>query len=168
MTTTPNQSQAPGKVAPSANAPATNSAGKSLLDTAAERGNFKTFTKAVDAAGLGETLRGAGPFTIFAPTDAAFDKLPSGKLDSLMKPENRKELASVLNYHIVGGSRNAAEMGRMSKATTLAGRDAPVKLTGNQLSYDQATVTTQDIGSSNGMLHAIDRVNLPSASSATH
>lgn len=168
MNTTPNPSQGSTRSTQSASAPAMNASGKTLLDTAAERGNFKTFTKAIDIAGLGETLRGAGPFTLFAPTDAAFDKLPSGKLDSLLKPENRKELLSVLNYHIVSGSRNAAELGRMSKATTLAGRDAPVKLAGNQLSYDQATVTTQDIGSSNGILHAIDRVNLPSASSATH
>ena len=148
--------------------PEMSAGGRNLLETAAARDEFKTFSKALDAAGMGDTLRSAGPYTLFAPTDAAFAKLPSGKLDSLMKPENRKELISVLNYHIVAGSKNAAELGKMSKTTTLAGRDAPIAFSGSQLSFDGAQVTTADIGSSNGVLHAIDRVNLPAASSVKH
>jgi len=87
---------------------------KNLVDTAAANGSFKTFGKALDRAGMTETLRGAGPFTVFAPTDAAFEKLPAGKLESLFKPENKEELVSLLNYHVVSGRKTTADVVRLA------------------------------------------------------
>lgn len=136
---------------------------QNLLDTAAANGSFKTFGKAIEHAGLGETLRGAGPFTIFAPTDAAFDKLPAGKLDQLFKPENKQELVSVLKYHVVNGSKRMADIGKWQAAKTLGGQSAPVSLADNKVSIDGAQVTSADIDSSNGIIHGIDKVNLPIA-----
>lgn len=156
--------------APSANqdlrqgaAPAT-SAGtqnRNLLDTAASQGSYNTFAKAVEQAGLAETLRGPGPFTVFAPTDAAFAKLPAGKLDSLMKPENKAELASVLKYHVLTGRKSTADIGKWDSARTMHGQSAPIKLTDGKFSIDGAQVTDSDLGSSNGVIHGIDKVNLP-------
>ena len=134
---------------------------KNLLDTAAANGSFKTFGKAVERAGLGETLRGAGPFTIFAPTDAAFDKLPAGKLETLFKPENKEELVSLLNYHVVSGRKHVADVGKWDSAKTLGGQSAPIKLTDNKVRIDGALVTSADIDSSNGVIHGIDKVNIP-------
>ena len=132
-----------------------------LLDTCAANGSFKTFGKAVEHAGLGESLSGIGPFTIFAPTDAAFDRLPSGKLDELFRPENRKELASVVNYHVLEGRKPVAEIGKWSAARTRQGQSAPITLTGDRVSIDGAQVTTADIVATNGVIHGIDKVNLP-------
>lgn len=132
-----------------------------ILDTAAANGSFKTFGKAVESAGMSDTLRGTGPFTLFAPTDAAFDKLPAGKLDSLLKPENKDELASILNYHVVNGRKSAADIGKWESARTVNGQAAPVKLSGEEVRIDGALITNADIGSSNGVIHGIDKVNLP-------
>lgn len=148
------------------NTPATTSNSSStsnLLDTAAANGSFKTFGTAVEKAGLGETLRGAGPFTVFAPTDAAFEKLPAGKLENLFKPENKAELASIVNYHVVSGRKSAAELGKWQSATTVNGQTAPIKLVDDRVTIDGANVTTADIGSSNGVMHGIDQVNMPTA-----
>jgi uncharacterized surface protein with fasciclin (FAS1) repeats len=134
---------------------------KNLLDTAAANGSFKTFGKAIERAGLGETLRGAGPFTIFAPTDAAFDKLPAGKLETLFKPENKEELVSLLNYHVVSGRKHVADVGKWDSAKTLSGQSAPIKMTDNKVRIDGALVTSADIDSSNGVIHGIDKVNIP-------
>ncbi len=134
---------------------------KNLLDTAAANGSFKTFGKAIERAGLGETLRGAGPFTIFAPTDAAFDKLPAGRLETLFKPENKEELASLVNYHVVTGHKMLADIGKWEAARTVNGQSAPIKLTDSKVSIDGAMVTSPDIDSSNGVLHGIDKVNIP-------
>jgi uncharacterized surface protein with fasciclin (FAS1) repeats len=134
---------------------------KNLLDTAAANGSFKTFARAVDKAGMKETLGGPGPFTIFAPTDAAFEKLPAGKLDQLFKPEGKEELTSILNYHVVNGSRSAADVGKWESAKTVNGQPAPIKLAGDTLSIDGAQVTVADIVSSNGVIHGIDKVNIP-------
>ena len=134
---------------------------KNLVDTAAANGSFKTFGKALDRAGMTETLRGAGPFTVFAPTDAAFEKLPAGKLESLFKPENKEELVSVLNYHVVSGRKTTADVGKWEAARTVNGQSAPIILKDDQLSIDGALVTSADIGSSNGLLHGIDKVNIP-------
>ena len=134
---------------------------KNLLDTAAANGSFKTFGKAIERAGLGETLRGAGPFTIFAPTDAAFDKLPAGKLETLFKPENKEELVSLLNYHVVSGRKHVADVGKWDSAKMLSGQSAPIKLTDNKVRIDGALVTSADIDSSNGVIHGIDKVNIP-------
>jgi len=134
---------------------------KNLVDTAAANGSFKTFGKAIERAGMSDTLRGVGPFTIFAPTDAAFDKLPSGKLDNLFKPENKDELVSLLNYHVVSGRKLVADIGKWEAAKTVNGQSAPITMTKDKVSIDGALVTSADIGSSNGIIHAIDKVNIP-------
>jgi len=134
---------------------------KNLVDTAAANGSFETFGKALDRAGMTETLRGAGPFTVFAPTDAAFEKLPAGKLESLFKPENKEELVSLLNYHVVSGRKTTADIGKWEAARTVNGQSAPIILKDDQLSIDGALVTSADIGSSNGLIHGIDKVNMP-------
>jgi uncharacterized surface protein with fasciclin (FAS1) repeats len=132
-----------------------------LLDTAAAKGSFGTFAKAVEQAGLGETLRGTGPFTVFAPTDAAFAQLPPGKLDTLMKPENKEELSSILKYHVLTGRKSVADISKWDSARTMHGQPAPIKMTEGKFSIDGANVTDSDIGSSNGLMHGIDKVNLP-------
>jgi uncharacterized surface protein with fasciclin (FAS1) repeats len=134
---------------------------KNLLETAAANGSFKTFGKAIEYAGLSDTLRGAGPFTVFAPTDAAFDKLPAGTLENLFKPENKTELVSLLNYHLVNGRKHVADIGKWQAAKTMGGQSAPVTLADNKLSIDGAQVTSADIESSNGVIHGIDKVNVP-------
>jgi uncharacterized surface protein with fasciclin (FAS1) repeats len=134
---------------------------KNLVDTAAANGSFKTFGKAIERAGMSQLLRGAGPFTIFAPTDAAFDKLPAGRLENLFKPENKEELVSLLNYHVVSGRKLVADIGKWDAAKTVNGQSAPIKLTDNKVSIDGAQVTSADIGSSNGIIHGIDKVNIP-------
>ena len=134
---------------------------KNLVDTAAANGSFKTFGKAIERAGMSDTLRGVGPFTIFAPTDAAFDQLPSGKLDNLFKPENKDELVSLLNYHVVSGRKLVADIGKWEAAKTVNGQSAPITMAKDKVSIDGALVTSADIGSSNGIIHAIDKVNIP-------
>jgi uncharacterized surface protein with fasciclin (FAS1) repeats len=139
----------------------TNNNTKNLVDTAAANGSFKTFGKAIERAGMSETLRGDGPFTVFAPTDAAFEKLPSGKLDNLFKPENKEELVSLLNYHVVSGRKSVADIGKWEAARTVNGQSAPITLANDKVSIDGAQVTSADIASSNGVIHGIDKVNIP-------
>lgn len=139
----------------------TNTNSKNLLDTAAANGSFKTFGKAIERAGMSETLRGVGPYTVFAPTDSAFEKLPSGKLDSLFKPENKEELVSLLNYHLVSGRKTVADIGKWESARTVNGQPAPITVANDKVSIDGAQVTSADISSSNGVIHAIDKVNIP-------
>lgn len=139
----------------------TNNNTKNLVDTAAANGSFKTFGKAIERAGMSETLRGDGPFTVFAPTDAAFEKLPSGKLDNLFKPENKEELVSLLNYHVVSGRKSVADIGKWEAARTVNGQPAPITLDNDKVSIDGAQVTSADIASSNGVIHGIDKVNIP-------
>ena len=134
---------------------------KNLVDTAAANQSFRTFNKALRQSGLSETLRGTGPFTVFAPTDEAFDKLPAGRFDELMKSENKDELVSLLNNHLLAGRCNAAEMGKMTSAKMIGGKSAPIVLDGIKVSIDGARLTTPDIASSNGWLHGIDKVNVP-------
>lgn len=132
-----------------------------VLDTAAANGTFKTFGTAVEKAGLSDTLRGAGPFTVFAPTDAAFEQLPAGRLETLFKPENKAELTSILNYHVLNGRKSAADVGKWDAAKTVNGQSAPIKMTEGKVSIDGAQVTSADIGSSNGVIHGIDKVIMP-------
>ena len=134
---------------------------KNLVDVAAANGTFKTFGEAIEKAALGETLRGPGPFTIFAPTDAAFEKLPAGKLEYLFKPENKEELAGILNYHVLKGQKSSADIGKWDSARTVHGQSAPIKLTDGKVSIDGANVTLADLASSNGVIHGIDKVNMP-------
>jgi uncharacterized surface protein with fasciclin (FAS1) repeats len=151
---------APNKT-PTAAVAASPVATQNLLEVAASNGTFITFGKAIESAGLGDTLRGPGPFTVFAPTDAAFEKLPPGKLDSLMQPENKPELISVLNYHVIKGRKSTADIRKWDAARTIHGQSAPIKLEGEQVSIDGAQFTSADLDASNGVIHGIDKVNLP-------
>lgn len=139
----------------------TNTNSKNLLDTAAANGSFKTFGKAIERAGMSDTLRGVGPFTVFAPTDSAFENLPAGKLDNLFKPENKEELVSLLNYHLVNGRKTVADIGKWEAARTVNGQPAPITVANDKVSIDGAQVTSADIDSSNGVIHGIDKVNIP-------
>lgn len=143
-------------------APVVNTATTDIVDTAAANGLFTTFGKAIELAELGETLRGAGPFTVLAPTDAAFEKLPAGRLDELFKPENKQELVSLLNYHVITGRKLAADLGKWDSARTVHGQMATIQRLEKLVSIDGAMVTAADIGASNGVLHGIDKVNVPS------
>jgi uncharacterized surface protein with fasciclin (FAS1) repeats len=134
---------------------------KSVVDTAVANGSFKTFSNALRTAGMVDTLQGKGPFTLFAPTDAAFAKLPKGQLENLLKPENKDELVALLNYHVLAGRSSVADVGKMATAMTINGLSAPIELSGTKVSIDGALVTAPDIASSNGMLHGIDKVNIP-------
>ncbi len=132
-----------------------------LVETAANDNSFTTFSKALVAAGLSETLQGKGPYTIYAPTDRAFEKLPKGKLDSLLKPENKSELASIINYHVSPGHVSAADVGKLTETKTLQGQMATIKVIDKKVMINGSTVTLIDIASSNGVIHAIDAVLMP-------
>jgi uncharacterized surface protein with fasciclin (FAS1) repeats len=135
---------------------------KDIVDTAISAGSFNTLVAAVKAAGLVETLKGKGPFTVFAPTDAAFAKLPKGTLDSLLKPENKAKLVSILTYHVLPGKVMSGDVaGKKLSVATVKGSKVSVNATSGVM-VDGATVTTADIGTSNGVIHVIDQVILPS------
>jgi len=135
--------------------------GKNVVDTAAANGSFKTFGNALRRSGLADTLRGEGPFTLFAPTDAAFEQLPVGLLDNWLKPENKDELIDVMNYHVLAGRSSAADIGQLATARTLQGQSAPIAISGSKVSIGGACLTAPDITASNGVLHGIDKVNVP-------
>jgi uncharacterized surface protein with fasciclin (FAS1) repeats len=130
-----------------------------IVDTAVSAGSFTTLVKAVQAAGLVETLKGSGPFTVFAPTDEAFAKLPAGTLEGLLKDPER--LKAVLTYHVVAGKVMAADVVKIRQARTVQGSSAAVKVKGGKVMIDNATVIKTDIGCSNGVIHVIDSVILP-------
>jgi uncharacterized surface protein with fasciclin (FAS1) repeats len=132
-----------------------------IIDTAVANGSFKTLAAALGAAGLVETLKGPGPFTVFAPSDAAFAKLPAGTVDNLVKPENKAKLASILTYHVVAGKVHAAEVMKMTSAKTVQGQSAIIEVKEGKVHVDNATVTAADIACSNGVIHVIDSVILP-------
>jgi uncharacterized surface protein with fasciclin (FAS1) repeats len=132
-----------------------------IIDTAVSAGSFKTLVAAVKAAGLESTLRGPGPFTVFAPTDDAFAKLPAGTLADLLKPENKAKLVSILTYHVVSGDVSAADAMKLSTAKTVEGGSLSLKTSGGSLMVGNATVTKADIVCSNGVIHVIDTVLLP-------
>lgn len=134
---------------------------KDIVDTAVAAGNFGTLAKALTAAGLVETLKGKGPFTVFAPTDAAFAKLPAGTLDNLLKPENKAQLTKVLTYHVVSGSVKAADVVKLTEAKTVQGQSVKITVKDGKVSVDNANVTATDIAASNGVIHVIDSVILP-------
>lgn len=131
-----------------------------IVDTAIA-GKFNTLVAAVKAAGLVETLKGAGPFTVFAPTDEAFAKLPAGTLEDLLKPANKAKLQSVLTYHVVSGKVMAADVVKLHTAKTVEGQNVTIKATGGKVTVDAANVTKTDIVASNGVIHVIDAVILP-------
>jgi len=132
-----------------------------IVAVAAGNENFKTLVAAVKAAGLVETLQGPGPFTVFAPTDAAFAKLPAGTVENLLKPENKEKLQAVLKYHVVSGNVKAADVVKLDKATTVNGKDVKIAVKDGKVSVNDANVTQTDIAAKNGTIHVIDTVLLP-------
>jgi uncharacterized surface protein with fasciclin (FAS1) repeats len=132
-----------------------------IVDTAVKAGSFNTLVAAVQAAGLAETLKGEGPFTVFAPTDDAFAKLPAGTLDDLLKPENKDKLAAILTYHVVSGKVMAKDVMTMKEAKTVNGQSVMVSMEADTVMIDNAKVVTADIECSNGVIHVIDTVILP-------
>jgi uncharacterized surface protein with fasciclin (FAS1) repeats len=132
-----------------------------IVDTAASAGDFKTLVAAIEAAGLVETLKGKGPFTVFAPTDAAFAKLPAGTLEDLLKPENKDKLTAILTYHVVAGKIMSADIaGKTEMVESVEGDKLTVDAM-KGVKIDNATVTSADIEASNGVIHVIDTVLLP-------
>lgn len=132
-----------------------------IVDTAVSAGSFKTLVAAVKAAGLVETLKGPGPFTVFAPTDEAFAKLPKGTVGELLKPENRKKLQAVLTYHVVPGRLKAADVSKLTGAKTVQGQSVAITADRSGVTVDGARVVSADIAASNGIIHVIDSVILP-------
>jgi uncharacterized surface protein with fasciclin (FAS1) repeats len=134
---------------------------KDIVDTAVAAGSFTTLAKALQAAGLVETLKGKGPFTVFAPTDEAFAKLPAGTLEDLLKPENKAKLQAILTYHVVPGKVMASQVTGLTSAKTVNGQSLSVKVKDGSVKVDDATVVKTDIVTSNGVIHVIDSVVLP-------
>jgi uncharacterized surface protein with fasciclin (FAS1) repeats len=132
-----------------------------IVDTAVAAGSFKTLAKALAAGDLVATLKGSGPFTVFAPSDEAFAKLPAGTLDNLLKPENKVMLVRVLTYHVVPGKVMAADVVKSSSAKAVSGDLLHIKVTGGTVTVDKARVVKTDIVASNGVIHVIDHVLLP-------
>ena len=136
-------------------------ADKDIVDTAVAAGSFKTLAAALKAAGLIDTLKGEGPFTVFAPTDDAFAKLPAGTVDNLLLPENKDKLIAVLTYHVVSGKVLASDVVKMKSAKTVNGKEAMIKVSDMGVMVDAAKVVKTDIEASNGVIHVIDSVILP-------
>jgi uncharacterized surface protein with fasciclin (FAS1) repeats len=137
-------------------------ADKNIVETAVEAGSFKTLIAAATAADLGGALSGPGPFTVFAPTDEAFAKLPEGTIADLLKPENKSTLQAILKYHVVSGTLMAADVVKVKGAVSLNGQRVAVKVDGEKVAVDGANVVKTDIKCSNGVIHVIDSVILPS------
>jgi uncharacterized surface protein with fasciclin (FAS1) repeats len=134
-------------------------AASDIVDTAVAAGNFKTLAKALTEAGLIDTLKGAGPFTVFAPTDEAFAAVPAKDLDALLK--DKAKLKAVLTYHVVSGKVMAADVSKMTSAKTVQGTDVAVKVSGTDVMINQAKVVKADIACKNGVIHVIDKVIMP-------
>ncbi len=141
--------------------------GTDIVDTAVAAGQFKTLAAALTAAGLVPTLKGAGPFTVFAPTDEAFAKLPKGTVEDLLKPENKAKLTAILTYHVVAGKVMAADVVKLTSAKTVQGSSAKVSMMGGGVMIDAAHVTKTDIAASNGVIHVIDTVLMPKADTSS-
>jgi uncharacterized surface protein with fasciclin (FAS1) repeats len=131
-----------------------------IVDTAVAAGNFTTLAAALEAAGLVETLKGEGPFTVFAPTDAAFAALPAGTVEDLLKPENKDQLVAVLTYHVVPGKVMSTDLSEGLKAATVQGSEVTITLEGGP-KVNGAVISTPDVAASNGVIHVIDSVILP-------
>ena len=133
---------------------------KTIVGVAAGAGQFNTLVAAVKAAGLVDTLNGAGPFTVFAPTDEAFAKLPAGTVESLLKPENKDKLVAILTYHVLSGKVMAADVKTMG-AKTVNGKEVAVKVAAGKVTVGGAKIVKTDIPASNGVIHVIDTVLMP-------
>ena len=134
-----------------------------IIDTALSAGNFSTLAAALEAAGLIETLKGDGPFTVFAPTDEAFSKIPAATLTELLQPENKAKLTAILKYHVVSGRITGDEVTDLKSATSLQGQTLRISSTKDGLKINDAKVLTPDVEATNGVIHIIDDVLLPSA-----
>jgi uncharacterized surface protein with fasciclin (FAS1) repeats len=133
-----------------------------IVDTAASAGNFSTLVSAIEAAGLAETLQGEGPFTVFAPTDEAFAKLPAGTVENLLKPENKDQLTAILTYHVLPSEVMSSDIqGQATTAETVQGGELEIDASGSAVMVEGATVTQADIDADNGVIHAIDTVLMP-------
>lgn len=142
-------------------APTAWAADADIVDTAVAAGQFTTLAAALKAAGLVETLKGPGPFTVFAPTDAAFAKLPAGTVETLLVPENKDDLIAVLTYHVIPASLPAAEVVKYDQAETVNGARLDIEAAGGSVRVNGATVTSADVVASNGVIHVVDTVLLP-------
>src|SRR5271166_232471 len=136
-------------------------ASKDIVDTAVAAGSFKTLVAALQAAGLVDTLKSNGPFTVFAPTDEAFAKLPEGTVADLLKPENKAKLIAILTYHVVPGKVMAADVVKLTSAKTVPGSEVAIKVDGGKVMVDNANVIKTDIKCKNGVIQVIDAVILP-------
>jgi uncharacterized surface protein with fasciclin (FAS1) repeats len=138
-----------------------------IVDTALNNGQFNTLVAALQTAGLTDTLKGAGPYTVFAPTDEAFKKLPAGTLESLLKPENKQQLVELLTYHVVAGKVSSKSVtGKTATPTSVEGDTLAIDGTGKNVMVDNAAVTKADVAASNGVIHVIDTVLMPKSLSA--
>ena len=138
-----------------------------LIESATANGSFTTLCKALDAADMTHTLKGSGPYTIFAPTDEAFDKLPAGTLENWLKPENKAELVSVLKYHVLPGRTFADDVADLGNPRMMEGLKTKIALEGDKYTIDGAHFVGDEIISGNGVIHAIDAVILPVKSERT-
>lgn len=136
---------------------------KDIVDTAVAAGSFKTLAAALGAAGLVDTLKGDGPFTVFAPTDEAFAKLPAGTVEDLLKPENKAKLIDILTYHVVAGNVESAAAVKLTTATALNKKAIKLEVQDGALYLNESKVTTADVKCTNGVIHIIDAVLLPPA-----
>ena len=134
---------------------------RDIVDTAVKAGSFNTLAAALSAADLVPTLKGDGPFTVFAPTDEAFNKLPPGTLENLLKPENKSQLQAILTYHVVPGKVMASDVVSMQEAKTVNGGDLMIKSDMGKVMINDAQITQTDIEASNGVIHVIDTVMIP-------
>jgi uncharacterized surface protein with fasciclin (FAS1) repeats len=135
--------------------------GNDIVETAIAAGDFTTLVAALEAGGLVETLKSEGPFTVFAPTDEAFARLPAGTVENLLLPENKDELVKILTYHVVPGKVKAAEVVNLDSAETANGSDVRIRLQQETVFVNDARVVATDIGASNGVIHVVDTVILP-------
>lgn len=153
--------EAPVAETPPAVEEATAPIAQDVLETARANGSFTTLVAAVEAAGLSEALKGAGPFTVFAPTDDAFKKLPAGTVEDLLKPENKDKLAAILKYHVVASAIPSSAVTAATEVDTLEGTKLAVTPVDGGVKVGAATVITPDVAASNGVIHVIDTVLLP-------
>ncbi len=134
---------------------------KDIVDTAVSAGQFNTLAAALTAADLVETLKAPGPYTVFAPTDEAFAKLPKGTVEDLLKPENKDKLVAILTYHVVAGEVDSSKVVTLSEAKTVNGEMVDIKVVDSKVMIDNATVIKPDVKASNGVIHVIDTVLIP-------
>lgn len=132
-----------------------------IVDTAVGAGTFNTLAAALEAGGLVGTLKSDGPFTVFAPTDEAFAKLPAGTVESLLKPENKDQLVAILTYHVVAGNVQAADVVKLTSATTVNGSDVKVSVKDGVVFINDSRVVAADVEASNGVIHVVDTVLIP-------